>query len=159
MTGLVISVKLDWNHQFFSPFGLKIWWMTPKINRTHLLYYIKLCTSFQIHWCIQTRATVRKSSIRVKIYDLSRVTLKFNGWPWKTTGHHFYAMISFVHHFKAIGEFKHKLQSGNTQSRSKSMNFCPVWPWNLMDDLEQGKSEGFDSCDRPSNLTQIGFKS
>ena len=24
------------------------------------------------------------------------------------------------------------------------------------DDLEQGKSEGFDSCDRPSNLTQIG---
>ena len=24
--------------------------------------------------------------------------------------------------------------------------------------LEQGKSEGFDRCDRPSNLTQIGFK-
>ena len=24
---------------------------------------------------------------------------------------------------------------------------------------EQGKSEGFDSSDRPSNLTQIGFKS
>ena len=24
---------------------------------------------------------------------------------------------------------------------------------------QQGKSEGFDSCDRPSNLTQIGFKS
>ena len=25
--------------------------------------------------------------------------------------------------------------------------------------MEQGKSEGFDSCDRPTNLTQIGFKS
>ena len=25
--------------------------------------------------------------------------------------------------------------------------------------FKQGKSEGFDSCDRPSNLTQIGFKS
>ena len=25
--------------------------------------------------------------------------------------------------------------------------------------VEQGKSEGFDSCYRPSNLTQIGFKS
>ena len=25
-------------------------------------------------------------------------------------------------------------------------------------ELKQGKSEGFDSCDRPSNLTQIGFK-
>ena len=23
----------------------------------------------------------------------------------------------------------------------------------------QGKSDGFDSCDRPRNLTQIGFKS
>ena len=28
-----------------------------------------------------------------------------------------------------------------------------------MNDLEQGKSEGFDSWDRPSNLTQIGFES
>ena len=26
-------------------------------------------------------------------------------------------------------------------------------------DIEQGKSEGFDSCDRPSNLTETGFKS
>ena len=26
-------------------------------------------------------------------------------------------------------------------------------------DTEQGKSEGFDSCDRPSNLAQFGFKS
>ena len=25
--------------------------------------------------------------------------------------------------------------------------------------MKQGKSEGFDSCDRPSNLTQIGLKS
>ena len=31
-------------------------------------------------------------------------------------------------------------------------DFSAVWPWNLTDDLEQGKSEGFDSCDRPSNL-------
>ena len=29
----------------------------------------------------------------------------------------------------------------------------------LRSHLEQGKSEGFDSCDRHSNLTQIGFKS
>ena len=26
-------------------------------------------------------------------------------------------------------------------------------------DVKQGKSEGFDSCDRPSNLTKIAFKS
>ena len=43
----------------------------------------------------------------------SRVTLQFNGWPWKTIGHLFYAASSFVHHFVAIGEFKLVLQSGN----------------------------------------------
>ena len=70
----------------------------------------------------------------------------------KTIGHPFYVASSFVHHFIAIGKLKLKSQSGNAQFGSKSTIFCPVWPWNLMDDLEQGKSEGFDSCDRPSNL-------
>ena len=36
-------------------------------------------------------------------------TLTFDGWPWKTIGHLFYATLSFVHHFKAIGELKLKL--------------------------------------------------
>ena len=36
----------------------------------------------------------------------------------------------------------------------KSAIFLPVWPWNLMDDLKQGKSQGFDSCNWPSNLIQ-----
>ena len=48
-----------------------------------------------------------------------------------------------------MGEFKLELQFGNSQFRSTSAIFCPVWPWNLTDDLEQGKSEGFESCDRP----------
>ena len=52
-----------------------------------------------------------------------------------------------------------ELQSGNAQYRSKLASFWPVWPWNLTDGLEQDKSEEFDSCDRPNNLTQIGFKS
>ena len=41
----------------------------------------------------------------------------------------------FVHHFKFICEFKLELQSGNTQFWSKLAIFCPVWPWNLIDDL------------------------
>ena len=52
-----------------SPCDLEIWWMTSKNNKTPLLYYIKLCASFQIHWRIQTGVTVRKCSIRVKIGD------------------------------------------------------------------------------------------
>ena len=158
--------------------------------RAHLLYYIKPWASFHIHRWIQTEVTARKRSIRVQIGDfLSRVTLKFAGWPWKTRGHIFYTLSSFVHHFKSIGEFKLKLQpgnaqfgsklaiflsrvtlkfggwpwkrighifytllsfvhnfktmgefklellSGNAQFGSKSAIFCPVWPWNLMDDL------------------------
>ena len=64
--------------------------MTLKKNRIPLLYYIKLCASFQSHLWILTGVTVRKCSIRVKIGDLlSHVTLKFDGWPW-TIGHLLY---------------------------------------------------------------------
>ena len=37
---------------------------------------------------------------------LEAATLKFDGWPWKTIGHLFYASSSFVQHFVPIGEFK-----------------------------------------------------
>ena len=115
-TRLVILLKLDSNRRFFIPCDLEIWWMTLKNNRAPLRYYIKVCASFQIHRWIQTGVTAGKRSIQVKIRDfLSRVTLKFDGWPWKTIGHIFYATLSCVHNFKAIGKFKLKLQSGNTQ--------------------------------------------
>ena len=60
--------------------------MTPKNNRAPLLYYIKLCASFQIHQWIQTGVTVWKRPIWVKIdnifepRDLAiwRMTLKNN---------------------------------------------------------------------------------
>ena len=68
---------------------------------------------------------------------LSHVTLKFDGRPWKTIGHLFYAASSFVHHFIAITEFKLELQSGNGQYGSKSAIFRPLWHSNLMDDLEK----------------------
>ena len=67
---------------------------------------------------------------------LGHVTLKFDGWPWKTIGHLFYATSNFVHHFVAIGKFELELQSWNAQSGSSSTIFRAVWPWNLTDDLE-----------------------
>ena len=133
-TGLVIS---NWIQIIiFRPCDREIWWMTSKNNRALLLFYVKLCASFQIHCLIQTGFTVQKRSIRVEIGDmLSHVTLKFDGWPWKTIGHLFYATSSFVQHFVVIGEFKLELQSGNTQSGSNSTIFRAVRPWNVMDDL------------------------
>ena len=126
---------------FLSPVTFKIWWMTLKNNRAPLPCYIKLCASLQSHLWIQTGVTVRKRSIRVKIGNcLSCVTLKFDWWLWKTIGHLFYAASSFVHHFIAIGEFTLKLVSGNAQFGSKSAIICPVWPWNLTDDLGNNKA-------------------
>ena len=123
---------------FFVPCDFEIWWMTLKNNRAPLLYYIKLCASFQSHGWIQTGITVRKRSIQVKIGNfLSRVALIFDGWPWKTIGLLFYTTSSIVQHFGATGEFKLELQSRNAQFGSKSKIFCPVWPWNLTDDLEK----------------------
>ena len=109
--------------------------MTLENYRAPLLYYIKLCASFQIHRWIQIGVTVQKRSIRVKINNfLSHVTLKFDGWPWKTIGHLFYVASSFVFHFVAISEFKLMLQSGNAQFGSKSIFLSRVtlkfdeWP-------------------------------
>ena len=68
------------------------------------------------------------------------VTLKFDGWHLKTIGHIFCTTPSFVHHFKPTGEFEVELLSRNAQFGSKLAIFCPVWPWNLMDDLEKQKS-------------------
>ena len=66
---------------------LEILHMTLKNNRAPLLGCFKLCASFHHHRWIQTRVTVRKRPNRVKISDLlSRVTLKFEGWHWKTIG-------------------------------------------------------------------------
>ena len=114
--------------------------MTLKNNRAPLLCCFKLYASFQSHWWIQTKVTVRKRSIWVKIGDfLSCMTLKFDGWPWKTIGHLFYATLSFVHHFVAIDVLKLELQSGIAQFGSKSTIFLAVWPWNLTDDLKKHK--------------------
>ena len=66
---------------------------------------------------------------------LSRVTLKFDRWPWKTIGHLFFATSSFVHHFVAIGAFKLVLQSGNAQLGQNRQFFYPcdleIWQMTL----------------------------
>ena len=69
-TGLMILLKLDSNHRFFSPCDPEIWRMT--------------------------RNTIQ---------------------------HLFYATLSFLHHFVAIGEFKLELQSGNAKFGSNLMIF------------------------------------
>ena len=68
-SGLVILLKLDPNHQFFSPFDLKIWQMTSKNNRAPLLYHVKLCAPFQSNGWIQNLS-----------YSLETLNLSQNRW-------------------------------------------------------------------------------
>ena len=109
------QLELQSGNAQFVLCDFEIWWMTLKNNRASLLCCFKLRASFYSHRWIETKVTVRKRSIRVIIGNfLSRATLKFDRWHWKTIGHLFYATSSFVHHFLAIGEFKLELQSGNS---------------------------------------------
>ena len=120
------NLKLDSNRRFVSPCYLEIWWMTLKNNRALLLYYIKHCASFQIHRWSQTWVTVRKHSVRVKIGEflcVSSLNLKIDGWPWNTIGHPFYTTLSFVHHFKAMGEYQTGATVRKRSIRVKIGNF------------------------------------
>ena len=140
--------NLGQNRWCFVPCDLEIWWMTLENIRAPLLCCFKLCATFHSHRWIQTGVAVRKRPIWVKFDDFySRVTLKFEVWPWKTIGHLYYATSSSMHHFVAIGEFKLELQSGNAQFGSKSMIFfCLVtlqfdlWPWKTIEHLSYGTS-------------------
>ena len=126
------NTKFGSKSAIFFPCDLEIWQMTLKINRAHLLCYLKLSTSFHSHGSIQTGVTVRKTQIRVIIGDfLPHVTLKFDRWPWKTIGHLFYAASSCVHDSIAICEFKLELESGNGY-----VGCWYLWAWPLTSDLD-----------------------
>ena len=120
-TGLVILPKLDSNRWFFRRCDLEIWWMT--FNKANLRDLIA-ATGLVI---------LLKFDPNHRFFSLCDLEI----WCMtsKFIGHLFYTTSSFVYHFKSIGEFKLKLQSENAQLGSKSAIFCPVWPWNLMDDL------------------------
>ena len=180
VTRLVILLKLDSNRRFFSPWELEIWWMTSKKNRAPLpsmnsnwsyspetlstgqnLCFLSRMTLKFDRWPWKTRGHLFYTTLSFvhhfkamgefkldlqsgnaqfgskSVIFLSRAILKFDGWPWRITGHLFYITLSFVYNMKAIDEFKLELQSGNAQFGSKSVLFCPAWPWNFIEDLEK----------------------
>ena len=131
------NLKLDSNRQFFSPCDLEIWWMTSKNNRALLLYYVKLCASFQIHPWIQTGVSPetlnsgRNWGYFVPCYlDIWWMTLKNNREPLL---YYIKLCISFQSHWW--------IQTGVTVRKCpiwvKMEVFLAVWPWNLMYDREK----------------------
>ena len=108
--------------------------MTLTNNRAPLLCYFKLCASFRIQWWIQTGVTVRKHPIWVKIDGFfSRVTLKFDGSPWKNN------MAPLLSNIKPYASFHHHvwIQKGVTVRKRLSCVITSVtltfdlWPWPL----------------------------
>ena len=57
--------------------------------------------------------------------SLSRLTLKFHRWPWKTIWHIDYAALSFLHHFVAVCQLK-RVMVWNAQISSKADRATPV---------------------------------
>ena len=64
----------------------------------------------------------------------SRVTLKFDGWPWKNN------RALFLYYFKLCASFDRHLWiqtvavAETSHSGKNRRFFCPMWPWNLTDD-------------------------
>ena len=103
------SVKSNWSYSpetlnsgqnwwfFFVPRNLEIWWMTLKNNR-HLFY---TTLSFVHHFKAMGEFKLELQSGNAQFWSksaffLSRVTLKFDEWHWKTIGHLSYATSSSV---------------------------------------------------------------
>ena len=83
------------------------------------------------------RPIVRKRTIWVEIGDvLSRVTLKFDGWPWKTIGHLSFAVSLCIISYPLVNS--NLSYSPETPNLGQIRRFLrAVRPWNLTDDLEK----------------------
>ena len=120
----------------FTPSVVTKWYDRHRYLSIHHVPYL-MSLSRPRH--CSTTLTFRKHSIQIKINVFSsHVTLKSDGWPWKTKGYLFSTTSSCVHQFKPISEFKLELQPGNAQFGSKSVIFmssvtlkqgCQIKPW------------------------------
>ena len=113
-----MTLKFDgWPPKIIGPLFYTTW---------SFLHHFKSISEFKLE--LQSGNTQFGSKLT---FFLSHVTLKFDGWPWKTIGHLFHATSNFVHHFVAIGKFKLELQSGNAQSGSnlRFLEPCDLEIW------------------------------
>ena len=140
------------NLMIFWACDLEIWRKTLKNNRAPLLSNIKLYVSFHHHLWIQTGVTVWKQLSRV----VTSVTLTFDLWPWP-----------FMDITSVIGNHSRKFHDDTMTGtwwkrchrQTERRTDRRIEPFIELLDRNLNKSEAFDSCDWPSNVTQIGFKS
>ena len=100
--------------------------MTSKNDRTLLLYYVKLCASFQIHRCIITGSQSGNAQFESKLAIFCLV------WPWnsmddlrKQQGN-----SSQQHRALCIFSSSYMNQTG-VMVRKRLIWVWPLWPWHL----------------------------
>ena len=76
-TGLIIIRNLDSNRQLFSLCDLEIWWMTTSTLHQALCIIWNPFVVSNWSYCLETLYSCQNRQFLV-----SRVTLKFDGWPW-----------------------------------------------------------------------------
>ena len=130
-----IRVKIG---DFFVPRDFENWRMTLKNNRAPLLYYVKLCASFQTHWWSQTWVTSWKRWSRVKIGDFF-VPRDLENWRMTLKNHR--APLLCCSNLCASFHSQWWIQAGVTVRKRpiwvKGRFFLAVCSWNLTDDLEE----------------------
>ena len=128
----------------------EIWRLTMECKNAHLQHHCEICTSFQNFRWIETWVTFRKRSVAVKIVDLSHVTLKFDGWPYRKVGHLFYVTFKFVHHCVAIDDIQLELRPGKRSIRVKIAIFVAcnpdIWPMILKNNTVPLQACHFKLC-------------
>ena len=67
---------------------------------------------------------------------VSRVTLKFDGWPWKTILY----CIKLCASFQSHGSIQAGVTVRKRSIRVKIGHFCPVWPSNLMNHIKNNRA-------------------
>ena len=104
-------------------------------NRAPVLCYVTLSALFQkpsvnsnCSYCPETPNSGQNQQLLLNL-----VASKFDGWPWKTTGHLFYATEGFVRHFAAMCEFNWSY-SPKTTKLGQNL-FLPLLLWPLTSDL------------------------
>ena len=137
-SGLVFLLNIGFKSFFGGPCDLEIWWKTSKNNRAPPLYYVKLL-------CIISKPPVNSN------LSYSPETSNFgqNWWfffpcdltIWRMTLKKNRAHI--LCYFKLCASFHSHpwIKNGGTVRKRQILVtigiFCPVWPWNLTDDLEK----------------------
>ena len=108
------------NRRFFLSHVTSKFYRWPLKTVGHLFYTMpNFVHNFKSIGEVKLELQSRNAQFASKLAFFACMTLKFDGWLWKTIENLFYTILSFVHHFKSIGEMKLELQSGNAQFGSK----------------------------------------